>query len=139
MSDAFAGVGAQFKLGDGTSDEGFSPLAEVNSITKSGMTREQIDVTSLDSTGGYREYIGGFRDGGEYLLNMNFTRDNYILLLGEFEDDDSRNMQVVLSDDGNTTEEVAGIVTELGYAVVTDDKVTLDVTIKLTGAPSVSS
>jgi predicted secreted protein len=139
MSDAIAGVGAQFKFGDGTSDEGFDALAEVNSITKSGMSREQIDVTSLDSTDGYREFIGGFRDGGEYVLNMNFTRDNYILLLGEFEDDDSRNIQVSFPDTGNTIEEVAGIVTDLGYAIVTDDKITLDVTIKVTGAPSVSS
>lgn len=139
MSDAIAGVGALFKLGDGASDEQFTPLAEVNSITKSGMTRERIKVTSLNSTGGYHEYIGGFREGGEYVLNMNFTRANYILLLGEFEDDDSRNMQVVFPDEGDTTEEVAGIVTDLGYAIVTDDRVTLDVTIVVTGQSSVSS
>ena len=29
---------------------------------------EEIDVTTLDSTGGYREYIQGFRDSGEVAL-----------------------------------------------------------------------
>lgn len=139
MSDAIAGVGTQFKLGDGTSDEGFTALAEVNSITGPSMSREQIDVTSLDSTGGYREHIGGFRDGGEITLNMNFTRANYVTLVGEFEDDDSRNMQIVFPDSGETTLDFAGIVTDLPISIPTDDKITLDVTIKVTGEVSLSS
>jgi predicted secreted protein len=139
MSDAISGVGAQFKFGDGASSEAFTALAEVNSITKSGMSKATIDVTSLDSTDGYLEFIGGFRDGGEYVLNMNWTRDNYILLLGEFEDDDSRNVQISFPDTGVTEEEIACIVTDLGYAIVTDDKITLDVTLKVTGAPTVTS
>ena len=30
---------------------------------------EELDVTTLESTGGYREYIQGFRDSGEVELN----------------------------------------------------------------------
>jgi len=29
------------------------------------MSQETIDVTTLDSAGEFREYIGGFKDGGE--------------------------------------------------------------------------
>ena len=139
MSDAIAGVGAQFLLGDGTSSEGFDALAEVNSITGPSMSREQIDVTSLDSTDGYREFIGGFRDAGEITLNMNFTRDNYVTLMGEFEDDDSRNMQIVFPDTDATTLDFAGVVTDLPITIPTDDKITVDVTIKITGPVSLSS
>ena len=139
MSDAIAGVGTSFKRGDATSSESFDAIAEVNSITGPGMTRAFIDVTSLDSTGGYREYIGGFRDGGDVVLNMNFTRDNFITFLADFDDDDSHNYQIVFPDTGETTIDFVGVVTDLPVTVPTDDKVTMDVTIRVTGQPTISS
>ena len=36
---------------------------------------DMIDVTSLDSCNGYREFIGGFRDGGTITMRMNFDRN----------------------------------------------------------------
>ena len=132
-SSAIAGVGTQFTRGDGASTEEFTPISEVNSITGPGMTRETIDVTSLDSTGGYREFIGGFRDGGQVTLNMNFTFDNYVTLLTDFEDDDSHNYQIVLPDTNNTTLDFAAVVMDMPLSIPTDDKVTIDVTFKITG------
>lgn len=138
-SEAIAGVGAQFKRGNGATSEVFTALSEVNSINGPTMTREQIDVTSLDSTGGYREYIGGFRDGGEVTLNMNFTRDNFVTLLTDFESADNVNYQIVLNDTGATTLTFAGVVTNLPLSVPTDDKVTVDATIKVTGQVELES
>jgi predicted secreted protein len=71
MSLAVAGVGTKFQRWSGSA---YVSLAEVTSITGPTMTRDFIDVTSLDSTGGYREFITGFRDAGTISLNMNFTR-----------------------------------------------------------------
>lgn len=138
-SNAIAGVGTSFKRGDGTSTESFVAIAEVNSITGPSMTRAFIDVTSLDSTGGYREYIGGFRDGGDVVLNMNFTRDNFIIFLGDYEDDDTHNYQIVFPDTGATTIDFVGVCTDMPPSVPTDDKVTMDVTIRVTGQPTISS
>jgi predicted secreted protein len=139
MSDAIAGVGAQFKRGDGASNEAFTAIAEVNSISGPNMTRGTIDVTSLDSVGGYREFIGSFRDGGEVTLNMNFTRDGYIDMKDDFESSSTVNYQIVFPDTGSTTFDFAGLVTALGTTVTTDDKVTQDVTIKIDGQVTVSS
>jgi predicted secreted protein len=139
MSDAIAGVGTSFKRGDGASPEVFTAIAEVNSIKGPGMIRNFIDVTSLDSTGGYKEFIGGFRDGGEVTLNMNFTLDGYAQMLDDFEDDDSHNYQIVLPDTGNTTLDFAAFVTNLPLTVSPDDKVTIDVTLKITGEVSLTS
>ena len=133
MSDAISGVGAQFKRGDGASSETFAAIAEVNSITGPTMSRDTIDVTSLDSTGGYREFIGGFRDGGEVTLNMNFALAGYNDMKDDYELDTLTNYQVVLPDTGNTTFEFAALVTSLGLAVPMDDKVTSDVTLKISG------
>lgn len=134
MSDAFSGVGAQFKRGNGSSGaETFTAIAEVNSIAGPNKTRATIDVTSLDSTGGYREFIAGFRDGGEVTLEMNFTLDTYNTMNDDFEDDDTHNYQIVLPDTGETTFEFAALVTSLGLAVPMDDKVTAPVTLKISG------
>lgn len=40
-------------------------LGGLTSIGGIEITGETIDVTTLDSDGGYREFIGGFKDGGE--------------------------------------------------------------------------
>ncbi|KKN42010.1 hypothetical protein LCGC14_0717700 [marine sediment metagenome] len=133
MSDAFSGVGAQFKRGDGASAEAFIALTEVNSIQGPNKTRDTIDVTSLDSTDGYREFIAGFRDGGEVVLNMNFTRVGFDTLNDDFESNDSVNYQIVLPDTGGTIFDLTGYVTNVAMAIPMDDKVTMDITIKITG------
>lgn len=132
MSKAFAGVGTVFNRES-------TPLAEVNSITGPGMTRDFIDVTSLDSTGGYREFIAGFRDGGTVVLNMNFTIDTWQLMKDDFEDDGVVAYSIELPDSDGTTISFNGLVTECPITIPTDDKVTADVTIKVTGEVSVDS
>jgi len=133
MSDAIAGVGAQFKRESDSESGVFSAIAEVSNIGGPELARDTIDVTSLDSTGGYREFIGGFRDGGEVSLSMNFTIDTYNQMKTDYESDDTHNYQVVLPDTGATTLEFAAFVTRLGLSVPTDNKISADVTIKITG------
>jgi predicted secreted protein len=139
MSDAIAGVGTSFERESDTSSGSFNAIAEINSITGPGMTRAFIDVTSLDSTGGYREFIGGFRDGGNVTLNMNFTLDGYEQMRLDFTSADSINYQIVMNDAGNTTLSFAGFVTDLPLSITPDDKVTADVTIKVTGEVTLTS
>jgi len=136
MSDAIAGVGTLFRRWSGSA---WVNIAEVNSITGPNKTRETIDVTSLDSVGGYREFIASFRDGGTVQLTMNFTRATYDLMNDDFEDDTAQSYEIVLPDAENTTLEFNGLVTEVPLTISTDDKVTADVTIKVTGQPTVNS
>ena len=136
MSNAIAGVGTKFRRWNGTN---WVDIAEINSITGPGKTRDTIDVTSLDSTGGYREFIGGFRDGGTVTLPMNFTRDTYDLMNTDFESDDLQNYEIFLPDDELTSFEFEALVTELGLAIPADDKVTADVTLKISGQVTINS
>lgn len=131
-SDAFSGVGTVFK-------RGAEAIAEVNSISGPNLTRNTIDCTSLDSTGGYREFIAGFRDGGEVTLNMNFTMASWQDFKDDFDLDTSVAYSIVL---GNTEENTFGFdafITSLGLAVPMDDKVTSDVTLKIDGAIAITS
>lgn len=139
MSDAISGVGTVFNRGDGTSSESFTAIAEINTITGPNKTRDTIDVTSLDSTGGYKEFIGSFRDAGEVTLGMNFTLAGYSDMNADFELDTLVNYQIVLPDTGNTTFEFAALVTSLGLAIPMDDKITADVTLKISGEVTLTS
>ncbi len=138
-TNAISGVGTSFKRGDGASNEAFTAIAEINSISGPSMSRGTIDATSLDSTGGYREFIGSFRDPGTVTLNMNFTRDGYIQMKTDFESDSTVNYQIVLPDSGNTTLDFAGLVQDLPLDIPMDDKITCAVTIKISGQVTVSS
>ena len=136
MSNAVAGVGTKFRRWSGST---WVALAEVNSITGPTMTRNFIDVTSLDSTGGYREFITGFRDAGTISLKMNFTPTSYKNMLTDFETAAAQNYQIVLSDPDETAFDFEGLVTEVPLSIPTDDKITADVTIKITGQVVMSS
>lgn len=139
MSEAISGVGTEFKRGDGASAEAFTKLAEVVAIGGPDMNRNTIDVTNLDSVGGYKEFIAGFRDAGEVTLNMNWTRDGYVAILDDFDSDDLRNYQIVFPDESATEFSFSALVTRLSTAIPADDKVSMDVTLKISGPNSVAS
>lgn len=136
MSDAVAGVATLFRRWTAPT---WVNIAEINTIAGPGMTRDVIDVTSLDSTDKYREFIAGFRDAGTVVLNMNFTRAEYDVMKSDFENDDLQNYEIVLPDAENTALEFEGLVTELPLTIPPDDKITMDVTIKLSGKVEVNS
>lgn len=139
MSLAVSGVGTSFKRSDMASTPAFTAISEINNITGPSMSRETIDVTSLDSTGGYREFIAGFRDAGEIQFSMNFSQAGYLLMKDDFESDALRDYQIVLPDAGATTFDFSGLVVELPLDIPMDDKITCNISIKISGQVTVSS
>lgn len=135
-SSAVTGKGTEFRRWD---ESAWVTIAEINTITGPGMTRDVVDVTSLDSIDGWREFIAGFRDGGTIALSMNFTRAEYATFLADFESDTLKNYEIVLPDAENTTLEFEGLVTELPLTIPTDDKITVDSVIKMSGPPTLNS
>ncbi|MFA5420140.1 MAG: phage tail tube protein [Bacteroidales bacterium] len=133
MPNAFSGVGTRFYRALVDIQDEYHTIAEVNSISGPGMTRDTIDVTSLDSTGGYREFITSFRDAGEISLSMNFTHDGYTVMKTDFEASAARYYKIVLPNTEQTVFKFAGFVTSCPIAIPMDDKVTADVTIKISG------
>ena len=132
---AIAGVGTVFNRWDPTSGSagGWKRIAEINNITGPGMSRDTIDTTTLDTQDGYRTFIAGFRNAGTMTLAMNFTQASYLLMKGDFESNDPVAYQVVLPDTEETVIEFDGLVTEIPLTIPTDDKITADVTIQISG------
>jgi len=137
MSKAIAGVGTIIQRWDGASQ--WEPIAEVTNISGPGMTRDLIEVTSLDSIGGWREFIAGFRDGGTVVLSMNYTRAGLDMFFNDFENDDTQNYEIILPDDDETSLEFVGLVQEFPLTIPTDSQITMEVTIKVTGQPTLNS
>lgn len=138
-SNAISGVGTVFKRSDMEAIPTFNAIAEINSIQGPDKSRKTIRVTSLDSTGGYEEFIASFRDPGQVVLEMNFTRDGYEAMNDDFELDTRVDYQIVLPDTGHTTLDFEGLVVNLGLGIPLDDKITAPVTIKISGQVTLTS
>ena len=136
MSDAISGVGTIIQKWS-ISSSVWSAIAEVTNISGPGMTRDLIEVTSLDSTDGYREFIAGFRDGGNVVLSMNYTRAGLDEFLADFESDVIQNYEIVLPD--GTSLEFEGFVQEFPLTIPTDSQITMETTIKVSGKVTVNS
>jgi predicted secreted protein len=139
---AITGIGTKFNRwdADATSSAGaWVTLSYINNIGGPDATRETVDVTTLDSVDGYREFIGSLRDAGSISLAMNFVRAGYVLMKDDFESDVLQNYEIVLPDAEATSLEFSGLVTDCPLDIPMDDKVSNDVTIKISGKVTVNS
>ncbi|MFA5526896.1 MAG: phage tail tube protein [Acholeplasmataceae bacterium] len=127
----FTGIGTVLKRGS-------VAIADVVSINGPGMARDTVDVTTLSSVGGYREFITGLRDGGTLTFEVLFSKTGYQALKTDFENDDAETYSVELPDDDSTIITFDGLVTDFPVTIPLDDKVSVSVTIKITGNISVT-
>lgn len=74
MGSIKAGVGTTVKIG--TSSGSATAIAKLLTIGGPSISAESVEVTSLDSTGGYKEWISGLRQGGEVQLDLYWQKGN---------------------------------------------------------------
>lgn len=125
-----AGVGTILKI-DG------STIGNVTNITGPSMSKDTIDTTALDTTGGYRTFITGFKNAGTLTFTLMFEKEEYSTLKAAFDSDVAKSIEVILPD-GTTAEtgsklSFSGFVTEIPLTIPPDDKITCDVTIQISG------
>lgn len=66
----------------GTDGVAYTALAEVRSLAVPAVEIEYLDATTLDSSGGFREYVAGLKDPGEITVEMGYTSDIYEAAIG---------------------------------------------------------
>lgn len=93
-STANTGYGATFGI-EGVTPGTYVVVAEVIGITAPNMSRSSQEVTHLTSDDEYHEFIGGFRDGGEVSLTLNYIAANATALIAAF-DADKGNYEITL-------------------------------------------
>ncbi len=70
--------GTLFKIGDAASPEVFTTIPECYNLDVPDVRTELLDVTSHDSTGGFREYIAGLKDGEQVTAEINWVPTNTV-------------------------------------------------------------
>lgn len=112
-------------------------VAGLTSIGGLELSADTIDVTTLDSDGGYREFIAGFKDAGEVSL------EGYLELEPEkgqedlydlFESGETEDFSIVFPNDMGSWQFKA-VVTGFSTSADLEDPLSFSCTIKVSGKP----
>lgn len=112
-------------------------FGEITSISPPSEVTDTIDATHMQSPGRFREFIYGMSDGGDFSFEANYVPGNA--------DEDSiiaarteqQTVQCEIEYVNGTTWRFDGIVTGFEPDVPVDDKMTVAITLKVTGAINV--
>ena len=138
MSDGMIGIGTLLKLHDGGSPGSYTTIAEVADISGPSMSADSVEFTNHSSPNNTREFKPGLVDPGELTFTCNYIPDDttqgltsglaYLIknrVLRSFE----------LHWPDGTIWTFDAFVTAYQPKAPIDDKLSLDVTLKLTGFP----
>jgi hypothetical protein len=140
MTNALAAYGVLLKMGDGDDPEVFTTIAEVRDIDGPELELEAKEVTSHDSNG-WREFIGTLQSGGEVSFDLNFIPTNATHsysagLIKNLVGRTLNNYQLVFPDSGTTTWQFAALVTSFKPSSAVEDELAAEVTLQLSGQPT---
>lgn len=145
VTNALIGYGVHLARGDGASPEVFTNIAELTDLSTPSMTKDQVEATHTDSPDGFREFIPGLKDGGEFTATCNFLSSNATQgnasggALNDFiNETTTRNWRISFPGSPTVTWTFKAVIT--GYNVITpmEDRMTLELTFKVAGAPTIA-
>lgn len=116
-------------------------VAGLTSIGGLELSADTIDVTTLDSEGGYREFIGGFKDGGEVSIEGYFdptTGKGQKELYDLFESGETEAFTIVFPTGVGASWEFNGVVTGISTSADLEDPLAFSATIKVSGKPTLT-
>lgn len=119
-------------------------VAEVNDITPPSLGRDEIEVTHHQSPNRWREFIKGLKDAGEFSMSINYiptnsTHNASTGLLADFANDTTVDTwTLVFPDTALTTWSFPGFMKGFAPKAPIDDKLSADVTMKVTGQPTLA-
>jgi predicted secreted protein len=149
----FAGLGTILRMssagGTLATTSTAAGIADLTNISGPSMSAEEIDVSSHDSDGNFREFVAGFLDAGEISLegNLSTAAQGAAVLSAAFNDRAQRQFHIVFPKLVSTSTAIGdcsalylrwkfdGTITGVETAAPYDDKATFSSTIRITGAP----
>jgi hypothetical protein len=130
--DAF---GTQWQIHDGASS--YETVAEVFSMDTLAASVEDLDTTSHDSPGGYREFAGGLKDGGTLSMEINFDPAIHGDLLDLLSV--TRAMKIILPAAADSAEiDFDGYLNSFSGTAPVDDKLSATVGVRVVGPTTIS-
>lgn len=117
----------------------FTVIGSVNAIQEPGLSVDSIDVTEFGHTNAFRRFIAGLIDAGEASFSLHYdpevTQYGDIYTLGAART--VKNWKITHV--GGATRTFSAFITGLTPATPLDDKMTCDITLKVSGAPTVAA
>lgn len=140
MADFDVGLASVFGIGDAASPEVFTALAKVISMSPPSKSKADIEVTNLQSSGGYREYISGLKESGECNVKIRATAANITAIETEFAKSAETNYRITSNTLLNTVWTFAARLMDITYSeIVADATLEVDLRFKLTGQDTISA
>jgi len=117
----------------------FTTIANVTNVGGPELERETYDVTAHDNTDGWREFIGGLKDGGEVSLEVNYDPEKHDTLIDDFGDAVPRDYKLVFpATAGGGSWELKLILTGFSPEAPVDGQLTAELTFKVSGKPTIT-
>lgn len=129
--------GSKLKMGNGSSPEAFTDIAEVIGLGEFGSEFGLQDATNLDSENGFMEYIASMKDGMEITITANFLPANATQgvntgLIAAHNAGTTKNFKLALPSPFGTFN-FSGLVRSWRAGLTTAEKMTATFGVKLTG------
>jgi hypothetical protein len=142
-SVAINAFGTLLKRGDGGSPENFTTVTEIVDIDGPNMKQDIVDVTHMQSVGGFRERKITLRDGGTislvgHYLPTDQTQSSVNGLFNDFINGTQKNFQIVYPG-GGSYYQFAAFVTDAKPGAKLGNVLELNVTLTITGSVFASS
>lgn len=138
---AKTGLGLQLKRGQGnTPTETFTAIAMVTNIKGPSEEASTIDVTSMDSAGGYAEFIQGLKSGGQLVIDANFdpADTTYGNVRTDFQNGVTHNYEISGTPWGTKKFSFAAFPLKLDHAMEPKAANKVTITFQITGAVSLA-
>lgn len=140
MSSAVSGFGTLLKVSDGGGTPVFTTIAEVKTVDSPELTTETADVTHMTSPSAIKEFIATLSDNGEISFTANAilshaTQGNTAGLYYLQRTRTMREFQLVFPFAVPITWTQLCLVTKLKTSTPIDGAMTLEGTLKVSGAP----
>lgn len=131
-------LGTVLKIGSTPSAIKVGGLTEIGGIELSADT---LDTTTLDSDGGYREFIGGFKDAGEVSLSgyLDIAEANgQKKMYDAFESGAVEDFAIEFPEAVKAKWTFKGVVTGFKTGASLEDLISFESTIKVSGKPTLA-
>lgn len=126
-------VGTTIKIGTGT------PTTKIGGLTSIGgieVSADTVDVTALDSEGGYREFLMGFKDAGDVSLEgyLDDADAGQAAAYTALESGEVQKCEIAFPNGSKWTFD--GIITGFSTSASLEDAVSFSATVKVSGKPT---
>jgi predicted secreted protein len=141
MTVARIGHGVRLQRASDASPAAFADIGELLEPGGPTLSRDAVEATHSQSPNRYREFISGLRDGGEVTGTFALepgadAEDNHKKLVDDFNNDNLIEYRLLFPNAEATAWRFDGFITNIEHAEPIDDRMTVAVTFKISGQPT---